>query len=466
MISSSILKSAESIRSITGPFDGKVLFVSTDSRKYSKGGIFIALSGPSFDGAKYLESVIGKGCQVVVFDENDENSKMAQKLMERFKEVTFIAVTDSLKYLQEVAHLHLLKWVSNKSGRRIIGITGSNGKTTTKEMLFDLLNNVAPDKVHYTQGNFNNHIGVPLTLLGLRQNHDFLIVELGSNHPGEIMALCEIAMPDTGIITNIGSAHLEFFKTEENIFLEKKSLYDFVSARDGYKCDFVINGDDKYLSALADSGNLVAFGETGSVKTEFIDDGIKIIQDDLEISLRNKEITGEHNFINLVASFLMARNLFSGKVDNLIDAAEKFRPQSNRSVWVDEGNSRFFLDAYNANPSSMRASLDSFIGHCQKNEIPMEDICFILGDMNELGDFAESAHWEIGHLLCQRGAISVIFVGNYCRWYGKGFGNKAKIFDSRTQLSESWSDIKQNHRYFFLKGSRTLRLELLLSVVE
>ena len=442
--------------------------ISTDSRTYQRRELFIALQGEKNDGFDYVGDVLDRGCQVVVFNASEGNLRKRETFKER---AHFIAVKDTLTYLQRVSHLHVKQWLAKNPNRKVIGITGSNGKTTSKEMLFHYLNSVMPQKTHCSYGNYNNHIGVPLTLVSLEEWHDMAIVEMGTNHPGEIKSLCEIACPNAGMITNIGKAHLEFFKNETAVFEEKRVLFDYVFQNRISDVPFVVSGDDKFLHTLLGA---TMYGEyAGDLRILLASGQVTIRREgkkDYAIVLNNKHIMGKHNLKNLAGTFILASLLCPAddsddsddSKDILAQAASTFKPKDNRSVWIKQEGVQIFLDAYNANPSSMEASLRSFFDHCQHQKIPLEDCFFVLGDMNELGSQAEKYHREVGHLLARLGGVNVCFIGRYRESYAKGYQRESLAFPSKEKFSHVWPGLKEKFNIFFLKGSRSLQLESLV----
>ncbi|MBF0364806.1 MAG: UDP-N-acetylmuramyl-tripeptide synthetase [Oligoflexia bacterium] len=468
--------------------------VSTDSRTYQAPEVFIALDGERFKGVDFIKDVLEKGCRFVVYAGSDDDEKI-EKLQQQYPDSIFVKTEDTLLYLQELAKEHAKQWLSN--GKQLIGITGSNGKTTNKQMLAHFLQEVLGDKLLATDKNFNNHIGVPKTLLMLEEHHEMAVVEMGSNHPGEIKLLCDIAMPTAGMITNVGDSHLEFFKSRDGVFQEKRTLFDSVMKRSGGKGVFVIPGDDVFLARLLATGEeVIAFSfAAGSgdhnVVCEYTASPSKLllkippkVQTKLRLSsevveFSNLKIIGKHNFSNLAATFLLALSLLGGgeKVKGrLVRASENFHPMSNRSSWIcgRESGKSFFLDAYNANPSSMRAAIEAVVEYYLINQVSEGEQLFILGDMNELGDAAASLHKEIGQRLAELGAGRVVFIGRYSSSYQEGYHEgkrfkKCASFQSvvcQTKdefVNTHWAQMKSKFSYFFIKGSRSLALETLIS---
>ncbi|MCY4524208.1 MAG: UDP-N-acetylmuramoyl-tripeptide--D-alanyl-D-alanine ligase, partial [Halobacteriovoraceae bacterium] len=294
MISREIIKNGAGILNIWGDLKSTHYKISTDSRKYKNKELFLALQGENFDGFTYVEEVLKKGCEIVVFNTSKENLIKRREFSKKY-DICFIEVEDSTKYFQNIALLHIQNWKKQDPDRNIIGITGSNGKTTTKEMLFHFLNSIMPDKIHCSWGNYNNHIGVPATIVEITDQHQAAIIEMGTNHPGEIELLCNIALPNAGIITSIGKAHLEFFNNEENIFKEKSSLFEHVGKYHP-SAPFVVDGEDIFLKTLSSTKGLVKYScDSISLSShQVVIDGS---------TLENRHITGKHNFKNLSCSF-------------------------------------------------------------------------------------------------------------------------------------------------------------------
>lgn len=467
MISSSILyreKSVKTAISARGPAQKNFyLKINTDSRTFKKGETFIAMVGDNFDGFNYLEHVLESGARAVIFNSSEEREKLLPFWAEFYPQVLFVTVEDTLLFIQNLARAHLLAWKENNPRKKVIALTGSNGKTTHKEMLYFLLNSLYPGKVLATAGNLNNHIGVPLTLFRLEKKHRLAIIEMGMNHAGEIKILCDIAMPEHGIITNIGAAHIEFLKSMENIFKEKKVLYDTVFKNTNGHGVFVVNADDKYLQTLKKTKGLVTYGEkNGDVRIEIDGNKIAIHIENKLILITNKNIHESYNLKNLAGVVVFSMKLFPHLKEEIKKAAEKYRqPSMNRSQW--EGG--IFLDAYNANPSSMRTSLDSFVQTMKARKIPMDECYFVLGDMNELGEHALKMHQEIATHIKELGIKNVSFIGKYREFYLKGFETPTSHYLTKEEFFPEWKLIRKNFKYVFIKASRSLQLESLMTIV-
>lgn len=436
--------------------------INTDSRSFKEGETFVALVGDNFDGFNYVEQVLKLKPACVVFEDREDRKEKLMAWETVYSDVNFISVTNTLSFLQDLARLHLKEWKQFKSKRKIIGITGSNGKTTHKEMVRYLLEAVMPGKVLATKGNLNNHIGVPLTIFNLNNEHDVAIVEMGMNHPGEIEELCNISFPEHGMITNIGAAHIEFMKSMENIFVEKSSLYKAVLKNSKGEGMFVVNADDPFLVRLEHSNGLTTYGEqNGDIKISINPPEIKFNFEGFEVQISNKNISEHHNLKNLAGTTILAMKLFPDKINEIIRAASNYeQPNMNRSQWMEN----IFLDAYNANPSSMKVSLNSFVEIMKKKQVSLQVCYFVLGDMNELGEFAPSLHKEIAEHLKSLGIKNITFIGRYREHYISGFSDPTSSFATKEEFYEDWKKIRKNYKYIFVKASRSLQLESLISI--
>ncbi len=447
MIKTKFIHETEGIIKVYGDIPEGEFDISTDSRTYAPGTIFLAFKGPTFDGFDYVEVPLNFGCKLVVFEQTPKSMKLVVGLHESYPDVCFIAVYSSLLFLQNLARQRIAEW--KERGGVVVGVTGSNGKTTTKNMLFHIFSNVVEGKVHSTIGNFNNHIGVPLTILGLRDEHKYLIVEIGSSNFGEIEFLSKIVMPDFGIISNIGKAHLEFFHDEEGVLKEKRALFDYVVRHSRFDSPFVVNLEDTFLRKVISDNN-----------------GKKIITFDGEFAKKwekiNPYVENKYNIMNLVGCILLAKSVLNVEEKKLLEAATTFKFSGNRSNWVQVDECEVFLDAYNANPSSMSVAIEGFVAKCKKHDPALENTLLIIGDMNELGGRTEQYHNEIGHKLSELFVKNVFFVGRYAAFYQAGFG-PGVIFKTTKDLVAERDKILKKYKYVFLKGSRTLQLESLIA---
>ncbi len=410
--------------------------VSIDSRENLKGKIFFALKGEHFNGNQYAKQALEKGAKAVVVD--DDNFMMPQE--------NCFFVEDVLTELQDISKLY-----RQTLAIPFIGITGTNGKTTTKELINSVL------KVKYrtaaTKGNFNNHIGVPLTILSIQKEDEIAIIEMGANHQGEIKTLCEIANPDYGIITNIGKAHLEGFKSFENLIQTKAELYDYLKQKKGL---LFVNSDDKLLMDLAKKQNVLEYS--------FIDKNAKCFASQpkanpfLSIKWKENEIQtqliGEYNKYNVLAAIAVAEH-FSVDTTAIISAIESYVPQNNRSQLINTKNNTLIMDAYNANPSSMALAIENLYHMDKTNKM------LILGDMFELGDVAEKEHQEIVNLLEKKNFSQVYLIGSIFHSLKHNFKSFGTTAEAKTYFKTK--RIKENT--ILIKASRGMKLESLQEVL-
>lgn len=436
---------------------GGEIKICTDSRSIESDEWFLPIKGEKFDGHKFISSLKNK-CAGVIF----ESSKISRSDV---LEVTgnLIQVSDTTYFLQECGRESIKSFKSR--GGLVIGLTGSNGKTTNKEYLASILNAVFPGEVYSTEGNFNNHLGVPFTCLAIQESHKIALIEMGTNHFGEIQTLCSIAMPDVGFITNIGDAHLEFLIDRAGVLREKRALYDYVIENSQHKFKFLINGEDEKLLELSAQSesvfNSCDFLKSSSARWSILWKGEEII-------IENKNIFGNINFQNLAFVTLFALILFPDKEKQIKDQISLVvPPKNNRSMWKKWKNSEVFLDAYNANPSSMKVSLESFMQHVLSHQKECGKVLFILGDMKELGDSANLKHREVGiqlaNFLSSFENAAVFFIGEHANSYAEGLGDLKK----RSTQFKSCQDVAighlENYQTIFVKGSRSIALESLFS---
>ncbi|MCY1721350.1 UDP-N-acetylmuramoyl-tripeptide--D-alanyl-D-alanine ligase [Prolixibacteraceae bacterium Z1-6] len=413
--------------------------ISTDSRQIEKGCIFFALKGENFNGNKYAESAISKGAAYSIIDEEEYNTSE-----------NTILVKDVLKALQDLAAFH-----RKQLAIPILGITGTNGKTTTKELIATVLSKKF--KVSFTQGNLNNHIGVPLTLLRMNSETEFGVVEMGANHQGEIAELCQIALPDYGIITNIGQAHLEGFGSFDGVKKTKGELYNYISQKKGV---IFYNSDNPLLEELSASiKNKISYGTKDATFTgvpiqspPFIHVKANFAKGVLYL---NSNLIGDFNFENILAAACIA-NYFGVDPLKIQEAIKKYHPTNNRSQLIKKGDVKIIMDAYNANPTSMSASINSFLSNLSgKNYL-------ILGDMLELGDYSAAEHSKIIDLIPELIAKNTFLVGK--EFYKSGKNSALKTF---LNVDELYSYLKSNpikNGNILIKGSRGIRLEKILEI--
>ena len=362
--------------------------ISTDSRKIEENSIFFALKGENFNGNKFAAAALNKGAGYAIIDEK-----------EYFISNKTILADNVLQALKDLANLH-----RKTLGIPILAITGSNGKTTTKELVSAVLSQKY--KVSSTEGNLNNHIGVPLTLLKMNAETEIGVVEMGANHIGDVAVLCEITEPDFGIITNIGKAHLEGFGSFEGVIKTKSELYQYLKSKKG---TIFYNYDNPILTNLtAEIQNKISFGkEKAGFTGELIDSPPFVhVKANFKkgVLYLNTNLTGDYNFENIMAAACIG-DYFN--VDPLLiqKALKNYCPQNNRSQLINKNGLKIIMDAYNANPTSMQASIKSFMS------IVSEKCHLILGDMLELGDYSEQEHLAVLELLKNYPQTKVYTVG-------------------------------------------------------
>ena len=351
--------------------------VTTDSRRTPKGSMFFALRGESFDGNLFASKALEGGCAVAVVDNPSVVS-----------DERYVLVDDVLATLQQLAHYHR----EQMPGKMIIQITGTNGKTTTKELVSTVLSQVAP--VQWTQGNLNNHIGVPLTLLTLEDDNGFGVIETGANHPGEIAQLSEIVDPDMGLITNVGRAHLEGFGSFEGVKRTKGELYRYIQEHN--KIGIFLNASDANLCEMAKGLPAVRYGLTGAEGAEVWGEVVecnpfvkfRYRQAHTQWHVVQTHLIGSYNIHNLMAAVAVGMQ-FGVPFSLINEALANYQPTNNRSEFRDTGKNQLVIDAYNANPTSMAAALDNF------QQIKAEHKMMILGDMRELGADSVQEHQRI-----------------------------------------------------------------------
>ncbi len=403
--------------------------ISTDTRQISKGDLFFALKGENFNGNKFAAQALESGAAYAVIDETEF------KLDERF-----ILVEDVLNALQQLAIFHRQQFTIP-----FIGITGTNGKTTTKELINAALSKKY--KTHATRGNLNNHIGVPLTLLEIDNNCELAIIEMGANHPGEIAELCKISQPNYGLITNIGKAHLEGFGSYEGVIKTKKELYDYIKQKPG---QLFVNGKDELLTSLSVDHNRSFYND--HVKVEVLESNpclkisIKSGDDSLEVQTN---LIGEYNLDNIRAAACIG-HYFNVSLNDIADSIQEYEPTNNRSQLKKTESNTLIMDAYNANPTSMAAAIGNFAQLSQENKM------LILGDMLELGDVSEEEHKNIIGL-CHELNLNVSFVGK--QFHNVKNQSSYSFYMNTDELIESIKTYPIKDHLILLKGSRGIRLE-------
>ncbi|MGC1633302.1 MAG: UDP-N-acetylmuramoyl-tripeptide--D-alanyl-D-alanine ligase [Gelidibacter sp.] len=416
----------------------KCTVVCTDTRKIEKDCIFFALKGDNFNGNQFASNALTSGAKYCVVDEKQYAT-----------DDRYIVVENVLDALQELATFH-----RNQLNALIIALTGSNGKTTTKELINAVLSQKY--KTTATQGNLNNHIGVPLTLLQMSEATEIGIVEMGANHPKEIELLCKIAQPDYGLITNFGKAHLEGFGSIEGVIKAKSELYDYLKVHQ--KTIFVNENDPLQVKQSEDYDQVYTFGLLTSANTM-----LEIIDTQPYVTLRynnsiiKSQLTGNYNFNNIAVAIAIG-SYFKVDPKDIKSAIENYTPTNNRSQILKKGSNTIIMDAYNANPTSMMAALENFKQLQQRHKV------IFLGDMFELGQTAESEHQFIVDYL-EKNDLGAVYL------IGKNFF-KTKVNLEKIKKHETFDDLKlylQNHTlkdsFLLIKGSRGMALERILELL-
>lgn len=427
--------------------------VTTDSRDCPAGSLFFALKGASFNGNKFAAAALEKGCAYAVVDE----AEYAVEGDDRF-----ILVDDCLHTLQQLARYH-----RRALGTPIIGITGTNGKTTTKELTAAVL--LQKYNVLYTEGNFNNDIGVPKTLLRLNAEHDIAVVEMGASHPGDIKTLVEIVEPDYALITNVGRAHLQGFGSFEGVIRTKGELYDFVRSaaageNDAYaireverpRCVFIDN-DNPHLNGIATGLNLVRYGINAAdnlyvTATDVKSEPMLSFTWEAEGKAAHhveSQLIGAYNITNMLAA--IAIGTYFGVEAERIDAAlTNYAPSNNRSQFEQTADNRLIVDAYNANPTSMAAALNNF------EAINADHKMAIIGDMKELGSVSHDEHQRIVDQLSRMTLEEVWLVGS--EFEHTTTPATFRKFENVAGVKEAIASEKPHDRYILIKGSNGTRL--------
>jgi len=406
--------------------------ICINTRKITKDCLFFALKGPHFNGNVFAKEALKKGAAHTIIDEGmyKAHSKC-------------ILVENVLETLQQLASFH-----RNKCNAKVVALTGSNGKTTTKELISTVLskkyNTIA------TIGNLNNHIGVPLTLLSIKEDTEIAIVEMGANHKKEISFLCQIAQPDFGYITNFGKAHLKGFGGIEGVIEGKSELYGYLTSNDKY---VFLNGDDKVqqeklLRYIKKIGFSAQNRQYYPIKFIEADPFVVLEVEDHHVKT---QLVGKYNFPNCCAAVLMGK-YFNVPLNDIKAAIESYVPQNNRSQIISKNGCEIILDAYNANPSSMKAALENF------KSMKAEHKTLILGDMFELGEDAAMEHQAIADLTTSLGFKSAILVGeNFFQ-----VETTCKKFNSFDELCHEIQKNPLKKGTYLIKGSRGMALERIL----
>lgn len=411
--------------------------VCTDTRKLEQGDLFFALSGPNFDGNKFAQQALNMGASAVVID---------QLNLDLESENVFV-VKNSLETLQALATYH-----RQKLNTPLIALTGSNGKTTTKELIREIL--AAKYKVLATEGNLNNHIGVPLTLLKLKPHHQIGIIEMGANHPGEIAQLSEITKPNWGYVTNFGKAHLEGFGSLQGVIQSKSELYKYLISQ---KQNILINGDDLEQVKQTQGHKITRYGHTQ--EADFHWEILNTDEEGVRIQFQGNsypsKLYGAYNRSNIAAALSFGA-LFNVSVEAAQKALYNYVSKNNRSQKIKIHQTEYILDAYNANPTSMLAALEAFDQEKKLKKV------VVLGDMMELGSTSAIEHQNILDHCLDLSIERIITIGK--QFYASSNPNeKIDKYETLSAFMESFELVNWEFDQVLIKGSRALELEKLIS---
>ena len=396
--------------------------VCTDTRKIIPNSLFFCLKGANFEGSSFAKEALEKGARYVISD--TQSTEIDNRM---------IIVENVLQTLQQLANHHRKQLTIP-----VIGITGSNGKTTSKELIASVLSKKY--NVAFTQGNLNNHIGVPLTLLSINKDDEIAVIEMGANHPGEIENLCQIAQPDFGLITNIGKAHLEGFGTIENIIETKTALYRAAPV-------VFVNGDDELLKRKAQNKTIFFYGKNTDTTGRIVEMNPYLVVELFEKKLQT-HLTGDYNLPNILGAAAIGK-FFGVSNKEICEAVAEYKPQNQRSQIIPVGTNTLIADYYNANPTSMKAALENFL------QIEMPHKLAILGDMLELGESSTHEHQAIINL-CKEKNIETFFIGSV--FYSMK-NEHFKFFTTAEECNNYIKTIQLQNTLILLKGSRGIRLE-------
>ena len=416
--------------------------VTTDTRNIQNGQLFFALKGENFNANLLAVDALKSGAEYAIVDE-------VLDVPEEFKD-RVVYVPNVLETMQQLGLLH-----RKKVNPKVLALTGSNGKTTTKELIANVLKHKY--KTHYTKGNLNNHIGIPLTLLAMPSDTEIAVIEMGANHQGEIAAYCEYVQPDFGLITNVGRAHLEGFGGEEGVLKGKTELYTYIGKHHG---KLFVNDADARLTERAKlffpNEKLIFYGQKHSsfVHGEAIPNKGEFLSVIANGKTINTQLVGAYNLDNVLAAVCIGIS-FNVEISAIADAISSYEPGNARSQKIVKGTNTIILDAYNANPSSMSAALENFDRLAAKNKL------VIIGQMNELGEYAEAEHQRIAELVLKMDLKQRVFVGNPFAF----LKNDKNIlwFATTAELNDWYKSQTFENTTQLIKGSRSNGLEVLIN---
>ncbi|MEH0155867.1 UDP-N-acetylmuramoyl-tripeptide--D-alanyl-D-alanine ligase [Limibacter armeniacum] len=411
--------------------------ISTDTRKIEEGMLFFALKGGNFNGNKFALQALEKGAAYAIID---EEAYATDKRM--------ILVEDVLTTLQQLAHHHRTQF-----DIPFIAVTGSNGKTTTKELLHRVL--AKKYRTHATKGNFNNHIGVPLTLLEMPLDTEMALVEMGDNHVGEVTELCKIAEPTHGFITNIGKDHIEGFGSFEANVRAKSEIFDYLIKNDGI---VFVNSQDRIIANMAKRFKAPVWygGEYDFANLELLGASPFIRYKDRQDREVQTKTIGSYNFQNMLTAFCIGK-YFEVPVEEIHDAIANYAADNNRSQLIEKGTNLIILDAYNANPSSVEVAMENL----EQFDTEKQKVV-ILGDMRELGDISQDEHHKMVEMAESKNFVLSFFVGEE---FFKQKDNPGAFYKEKEELHKHLQDNPIQNALILVKGSRGIGLETVLELL-
>jgi len=449
------LSLSEIIEAINGEIlvknnEGKFNKISTDTRKIEKDNLFIALKGENFNGNDYVINAIKKGVSIIIIDE------VNFKIEELNDSITIIKVENA-----KIALGDLARFYRKKISIKVVGITGSTGKTSTKDLVAAFLS--GKYKVFKTQGNFNNEIGLPLMIFELSKDYDIAVLEMGTSNFGEINRLASIALPDVAAITNIGLAHIEYLKTRENILKEKMCITDFFEDHNS----LIINCEDDILKTTIEHEKFklqrVGYNKSYDIYAENIEltyktTSFNIVTKDKETYKFTLNMIGEHNVLNALIGIQIAKD-FGLTFDEMRKGLENFNATSMRLEFINKNNFTIINDSYNANPDSMKAALKVLGNYSGARKIA------VIGTMGELGDYAKEAHIEVGRFAKGKADI-LLTTGKFKECYEEGFKEGTMIFETKQELVEKLTNMIQTNDTILVKASRSEKFEEIIKNIE
>lgn len=424
--------------------------ISTDTRKIEEGNLFFALKGENFNGNNYAAKAVEKGASVVIVDEvNFKDEDLNGK-------GTIVKVKDTRIALGDLA-----AYYRKKLGIKVVSMTGSTGKTSTKDLIAAFLS--GKYRVFKTQGNFNNDIGLPLMIFELSKDYDIAVLEMGTSNFGEIHRLAEIAKPDIAAITNVGVAHIEYLKTRENILKEKMSISDFFENKNS----LIVNCENDMLKTVKESDKYTLEKTGYDESYDLYARDIKLTSETTSFEAVTKDnkshkftlnMVGEHNVLNALLGIKIALDL-GLTFEEMENGLNNFKATSMRLEIIKKDNFTIINDSYNANPDSMKAALSVLENYAGSRKIA------VLGTMGELGSHAEEAHKEVGSFAKEKADL-LLTTGDFKQCYKDGFGDSALCYDTKEELIAALKDMIKNNDIILVKASRSAKFEEIIKNLE